>query len=139
MSTLDTKDSGVIRTFATGATRDSLDGKLSYEGFLCPFVLERFAQYMHVHRKQPDGSLRAADNWQKGISKATYMDSLWRHFHAAWKIWRGGQVFDERDGHPVDIQEALCGVLFNSQGFIHEDLKEQREEGGNDATTGVGA
>jgi hypothetical protein len=108
-----------IRTFETGATRDSVEGKLDFEGFLSPFALERYAQYMHRHRVQPDGSLRDSDNWQKGIPQAEYMKSLWRHFFAAWKIWRGGRVVDERDGHDVSLEETMCAILFNAMGFLH--------------------
>jgi len=36
----DVKDTGTIRQFTTGATRDTSDGKLDYEGFISPLVLE---------------------------------------------------------------------------------------------------
>ena len=51
------------------------------------------------------------------------MKSGWRHFFAWWKIHRGGTVTDEWDGHAVTIDEAICGVLFNAMGFLHETLK----------------
>jgi hypothetical protein len=107
-----------IRCFETGATRDTDYGKLDYEGFLSPLVLERFAQYMDSHRKMADGSLRDSDNWQKGIPQDAYMKSAWRHFMDVWKAHRGvGET---------DIEEALCALLFNVQGYLHEHLKEQR-------------
>jgi hypothetical protein len=103
-----------MRQFETGATRDSDQGKLDYEGFLSPLVLERFAQYMNVNRIQADGQLRESDNWQKGIPKDAYMKSMCRHFMDAWKAHRGvGQV-------PID--EALCAVLFNAMGYLLEEL-----------------
>ena len=43
------------RTFETGAYRDTDNGKLDYEAFLCPRVLESYAQYMHKNRIQSDG------------------------------------------------------------------------------------
>ncbi len=55
------------REFISGATRNSEEGKLDYEGFLSPLALARYAQYMHRHRELEDGTLRASDNWQKGI------------------------------------------------------------------------
>ena len=113
---------GTVRTFETGATRDSVEGKFDFEGFLSPVVLERFAAYMHANRVQPDGSLRDSDNWQKGIPLDQYMKSAWRHFFAWWKIHRGGTVLDERDGHAVTVAEAICGLLFNLQGYLHERL-----------------
>jgi hypothetical protein len=109
-----------MRTFETGATRDSEEGKLDFEGFLSPLALERFAEYMNVHRKQADGSLRASDNWQKGMSVTVYLKSAWRHFFAWWKIHRGLEVLDERDGHHVTVDEAICGLLFNAMGALHE-------------------
>ena len=54
-----------MRTFDTGATRDSDNDKLDYEGFLSPLVLRRYAEYLHKHRKQSDGKIRTSDNWQK--------------------------------------------------------------------------
>lgn len=128
---------GEVRTFDTGATRDSEEGKLDYEGFLSPFALERYAEYMHGHRKQQDGSLRASDNWQKGVSFDVYMKSLFRHFFAAWKIHRGGTVKDERDGHEVTIEEALCGILFNTNGYLHEKVKPRESEVDRETTAAV--
>lgn len=104
-----------MREFQSGATRDSDDGKLDFEGFLCPLVLERFAQYMNVHRRQADGQIRASDNWQRGIPKDAYMKSMWRHFHDVWKAHRGVGT--------IPMDEALCAVLFNAMGLLHEVIK----------------
>ena len=107
-----------MRTFESGATRDSDDDKLDFEGFLSPLVIECYAEYMHHHRKQADGALRPSDNWQKGMSKTVYAKSLWRHFFDWWKEHRG---YPSREG----IIYALCGVLFNASGYLHEILKER--------------
>lgn len=107
-----------MRTFDTGATRDSDDGKWDFDGFLSPLALQRYAEYMHHNRIQSDGSLRSSDNWQKGIPKDQYVKSLWRHFFTFWKAHR-----DPRSSSTV-IEEALCGVLFNAMGYLHEYLKE---------------
>jgi hypothetical protein len=104
-----------VRTFETGATRDTEDGKLDYEAFLSPLVLERYARYMDAHRTQKDGTLRDGDNWQKGIPRTAYMKSAWRHFVEFWGLHRG-----HGDG---DIEEALCATLFNLSGYLHEFLK----------------
>jgi hypothetical protein len=103
-----------MRTFETGATRDADQDKLDLEGFCCPHVLRRFGEYMHHHRKQADGSMRASDNWQKGIPLDAYMKSMWRHFHEVWLLHRAGYA-DNRQ-----MEDALCGVLFNVQGYLHE-------------------
>src|SRR3990167_4084265 len=52
-----------IRTFNSGATRDTLEGKLEFARFMSPIVLKRFSEYMNLHRKQTDGNLREPDNW----------------------------------------------------------------------------
>jgi len=109
-----------IRTFETGATRDTEEGKLDYEGFLSPIVLEKFAEYMNRHRKQSDGQLRDSDNWQKGIPIVTYMKSLFRHFMDLWKEHRG---YRSRDG----IEDALCGIIFNAMGYLFEILSDERK------------
>jgi len=108
-----------MRKFTTGATRNSDEDKFDYEGFLSPLVLERFAEYMHKHRKQADGELRSSDNWQKGIPKEAYMKSGWRHFFSWWKAHRGLKTEE-------DIEESLCALLFNVQGYLHETLREDK-------------
>lgn len=109
-----------MREFDTGATRDDEAGKLDYEGFLSPAVLEAFAVYMHKHRLQADGKLRSADNWQKGMPKPVYMSSMWRHFMTCWKAHRGLPTPGESH------LDALMALLFNVQGYAHQLLAEQR-------------
>ena len=104
-----------MRTFETGATRDSDEGKLDYEGFLSPLVLQRYAEYMHKHRKQSDGSMRDSDNWQKGMPLNVYIKSAWRHFHDWWMEHRG---LPSREG----LEEALCALMFNTMGYLHQVL-----------------
>jgi hypothetical protein len=107
----------LIRKFKTGATRDTETDKFDYEGFLSPVVLQRFGEYMHKHRKQADGNLRASDNWQQGIPKDAYIKSALRHFMDWWLEHRGHK---SRDG----LEDALCGVIFNAMGYLFEHLKE---------------
>ncbi len=108
---------GLVRRFETGATRDVDTDKLDYEGFLSPLVLEAFARFMHRNRLQRDGQLRAADNWQRGIPIAAYASSAWRHFMEAWFHHRG---VPELAGAP--LEDALCALLFNVAGWLHEVL-----------------
>lgn len=110
-----------MREFLTGATRNNDDEKLDFEGFLSPLVLEEYAKYMHTHRLQDDGKLRQSDNWQKGIPKEAYIKSGWRHFFDWWTEHRGNQ---SREG----IERAICGLLFNSMGYLHEHLKEKHDK-----------
>lgn len=120
---LEPDEQPAIRTFETGATRNLDTNKLDYEGFLSPLVLHSFAKYMHSHRLQKDGTMRDADNWQRGISQDVYMKSMWRHFMDVWSLHRGGQPISPDSGEPVNLEEALCAVLFNVQGMLHEHLK----------------
>lgn len=103
-----------MRQYNTGATRDNVDGKLKYEGFLSPRVLKRFAEYMHKHRIQADGGERAADNWQKGMPVEDYQDSMIRHMMDEWYEYRRFGIVNE---------ELLCAIFFNVQGLLHETIK----------------
>lgn len=111
---------GEVRSFATGATRDSDEGKRDYEAFLSPLVLRAYGHHMEKHRTQSDGNKRSADNWQKGIPMDQYMKSMWRHFLDVWSIWRGWSSKDSLEG-------ALCALLFNVMGMLHEHLKQKYE------------
>jgi hypothetical protein len=119
----DTKVAGVLRTFDGGATRDSSTGKLSYYNCMSPMVLERFMEYMEKHRVQPDGQLRAWDNWKSGIPKEVYDDSLVRHIFDYWKFVKGEPYEPKSDRDPVDVEEFLCSIMFNAMGRLYEELK----------------
>jgi len=99
--------------FDSGATR-SEEPMVDPEGFLSPFVLDVYNDYMAKNRKQSDGQIRGSDNWQRGMSKARYMRALYRHWLEAWRAWRDPQ------GHTDDMIAGLCGVIFNAQGMILE-------------------
>lgn len=119
VSTSPMQQPGQMRKFPTGATRNHDIDKLDFEGFLSPLVIERYATYMHQHRRQPDGTMRDSDNWQMGVPLSSYMKSLWRHFFAVWKGYRKSNI----------SQDDLCGVIFNSMGMMHEILKQENQEG----------
>lgn len=76
-------------------------------------VLRSFGSYMHKNRLQKDGSIRSSDNWKKGIPFDAYMKSGYRHFVDWW----------EAHQKQSDPEEALCALLFNVQGYLHELLK----------------
>lgn len=113
------KGTGAVRTFETGATRDTDEGKLDYEGFISPRVLQGFAEYMHKHRIQSDGTLRDSDNWQKGMPYDEYLKSAFRHFVDVWLHRRG-----ERDLAREPLEEALYALMFNVQGMLFELTRE---------------
>jgi len=109
-----------MRQFETGATRNSDVGKYDYEAFLSPSVLEAYGVYMNYNRNTEDGGRREGDNWQLGIKKDTYMKSGFRHFFDWWKFHRGHAI---KEG----IVWALCGLMFNAMGYLHELLKDNPE------------
>lgn len=101
-----------MASFSTGALRTDSTDKPDYEGYLSPLAMEAFGQYMTKHRKLPDGTLRASDNWQLGIPDESYMKSLWRHMVTLWKCHRRYKC-DET------MEDSLCAIIFNAQGRLH--------------------
>ena len=112
--------SAAVREFASGATRDTDEGKPEYGGFLAWEVLERFGKYMHAHRFQKDGTMRASDNWKKGIPESVYRESLFRHFIDVLALTEGDIDWC---GNSEPLEDALCAMLFNVQGLLYETLK----------------
>ena len=118
-----TEDDGTLRTFNTGATRNSGKERLDPFGFISPEALYRFSQYMHKHRLQSDGNLRDSDNWKKGMPKDEYVRSFIRHAMDFWLVTSGGKPrYDEAVDDPVEI---ACAIMFNIQGYLHESLREE--------------
>ena len=109
-----------VRTFDSGATRDTEEGKLDFVGFLSPWVLECFAKYMYECRYQTDGTLRSSSNWRKGIPKDVYLSSMARHFMNVWKGAQANEVGEVWE----DPERDLCALLFNVMGLLHEHLRE---------------
>lgn len=107
----------VVRTFDSGANRSAVEGKPQYSRYLSPVVLHRYGQYMLKHQQLPDGTTRPADNWQKGIPTQEYIDSLWRHMMDAWCHLKGQDQLMSSD-----YQEALCAMMFNIHGLLHEEM-----------------
>lgn len=121
-----------VRQFDTGATRDSEDGKLPY-GFDSPLVDRRYAEYMQSHRLQSDGELRDPDNWTNGMDRQVYMNSLHRHYQDLRLLWaihlpvkkEGVDIeahLEKLSNPDVDIETALCAILFNVKGMLFEVL-----------------
>lgn len=109
-----------IRTFATGATRDTVQNKLDYVKALSPIVLRRYVQYLDKHRLQSDGSYRDFDNWKMGMPQETYLSSLGRHFLAVWLLAHGHTTEDNHG--PAEIEDTLAAIIFNASGYLHELL-----------------
>jgi len=120
----DTKvQASVMRTFESGAIRDTEEGKIDYEGFLSPLVIEAFGKYMNRNRKTSVGK-RDSDNWQLGIDKKVYIKSMFRHFMDVWKEHRGVKTEE-------GILTALMGLMFNVMGYAYEVLKKEGDKDEN--------
>jgi hypothetical protein len=117
------KTEKLLRQFETGATRDLDVSKIDYEACLSPLVLECFGEYMLSCSVQADGSKRPGDNWKKGIPLNSYIKSMLRHVWDVWKLHSGYPAIDRKTGKPVTMKIALCAVLFNVMGYLHEYLK----------------
>jgi hypothetical protein len=117
-----------MRTFETGATRDTATNKPDYEGCFSPEVVVEYGAYMLKHQVQPDGNVRDSDNWQKGMPLPVYIKSLFRHFVDLWRLHRGHTVIDPKTQEPVTVSEACCAILFNTQGYLFEFLKKQKQQ-----------
>lgn len=113
-----------MRTFESGATRDSDDGKIDYEAILSPLVIQRFGEYMLQHSTLPDGSKRSGDNWQHGFGLDVTLKSLWRHHVDVWSLHRSAQQ------HTIEMEEALCAVLFNAAAYLHQLLADDPIDAG---------
>ena len=116
-----------IREWKSGGKRDTVAGKLSYSKFFHPIVLRSFVEYMHKARKMRDGSYREGNNWQKGFGDTlkehsdVCMESLMRHFMDVWLFHEGTEDVG------VDLDEALCGVMFNAMAWLFQLLKSRQE------------
>lgn len=105
-----------MRQFATGAVRDSEDGKEDYIETISWTAFARYAAYM-TSKKTKYGQ----GNFKKGIPIEAYEKSLVRHLqkYLANK-YEGGQT--ERD------EDHLSAILFNVFGIMHEEETAKRVE-----------
>lgn len=115
--------------FKTGATR-SAETAYDPSGFLSPRVLQVFSEYMEKHRTQADGTLRASDNWQKGMPTSRTIRSLIRHTFDIWLMSRGYKPKSKDCTTPLD---ALCAIYFNvGRLILNYDSGQHYEEESNE-------
>ena len=107
-----------MRTFDTGATRNTETGKPDYSGYLSPHALQRYGAYMLKHQVQADGLVRSSSNWKLGIPLTSYKESLVRHVIDFWAAFEAGNM--------EEAEELACAILFNTQGFLHERLNQTK-------------
>ncbi len=99
-------------------------GKIDPEAALSPLVLTAYCEYVRSHRLQGSKDARSDDNWQLGISPTSYMKSLWRHLLEAWRIHREIPAY-KGENVAENMNDALCAIIFNAQGMLHERLKKK--------------
>lgn len=98
-----------ITQFATGAIRDTQEGKLDFVETVSYTALNRFVVYM-TGKKARYGS----GNFKKGIPIESYEKSLMRHIDKYFRNkHENGQ--DELD------QDHLAAIVFNIFGIMHEE------------------
>ena len=119
------KQSSEMRQFGTGASRDADDHseKPSYFKALSPIVLREYAKYLGRHRTMADGTKRDWNNWKKGLPMDVYADGLLRHTMAVWLILQGYKAYDNHG--EVNLKDSLNGVMFATNGMLHEILKDE--------------
>jgi len=113
--------------FETGAFRSSASGRIDPEASLSPLVVERLCEYLEKCSHLENGEQRALDNWQQGMPPATYIKGLLRHTLHAWQRHRGWKVLDPKAAE--NIEEDLCAILFNAQGYLHSLLEDRYAHG----------
>lgn len=106
-----------MRVSSTGATRNDDNGKIDYR-YKSAVVSRAMGEYMHAHRKQKDGKIRAADNWKHGMPLEWYLKSFRGHLEDFELIMEGHKVTE--GDKPVSLWHALFGLLFNLTAFMHE-------------------
>jgi hypothetical protein len=100
-----------VTKFATGAIRDTQDGKEDYVETLSWVALKRYAQYMTPKKKK-----YGAGNFKKGIPIENYEQSLVRHVQKYLANKYEGQQDEVGEDH-------LSAILFNVQGIMFEERK----------------
>ena len=105
-----------VRKFATGATRSG-GTKPDYSGYLSPAAIQRYGEYMLKHQVQEDGTVRGSSNWKLGIPLDSYKESLIRHVIDLWATYEAGDI--------EAVEDLSCAILFNTQGLLHELIKQR--------------
>jgi hypothetical protein len=94
--------------FATGALRDSQEGKEDYIETISWTAMKRYAQYMTGKKKK-----YGQGNFKKGIPIQSYEQSLVRHLQKYLSN-------KHEQGQCEPQEDHLSAMLFNIFGIIHE-------------------
>lgn len=116
-----------IREFESGATRSDNSNKRDVIGFTSAIADKLYCDYMHKHRVQADGTLRASDNYKKGMPKKAIIESKGRHDLDLRLIYEGYKARG-------DELDTLCSLRFAIDNLLmiyaneHEEVKEFEED-----------
>lgn len=111
-------DNGTLRTFPSGATRDTSANKPDYARYESAAVVREFGKYMLKHQTQSDGQWRPGDNWKKGFGMDVLISSGDRH----WQDIKG-VVTEPALWQGVDLIESLCAMRFNINAMLLEAVR----------------
>lgn len=108
--------------FEGGALRSNGANRIDPLGYISPKAMQVYYEYMLKNQQLPDGRRRRSDNWKAGMPVPRYASSLMRHthdFHTHWDELKHGSAPDDFATLQL-VREALCGILFNTIGMLHE-------------------
>lgn len=127
-----------IRTFNTGANRNSDVGKVRYHGALSPLFVKGYGEYIEENSLLPDGTRRSNGNWQNLFGtpeehEEVCNESKYRHYED-YRLIKDGFLEQSRpyleDGitNVIDAKlKSLYGDLFNTQAIIFKLLLEKQK------------
>lgn len=119
-------DSGNRQAFATGAVRDTADGKPRL-GLISPFALRRLGAWLTLGAAKYEPR-----NWEKGMPFSRVVDSLERHV----------QAFKAGDKSEDHLAAVMCNAMFLAhyqelieRNMLPADLDDMPDYGVGGATT----
>jgi hypothetical protein len=114
----------MIRKFSTGAVRDTDTDKPNFPECFSYLAFWRYGQFM-----KKASAKYGENNWQKGITKDSYKQSLMRHLVRYLANEQGARLELDTD--------HLSAALFNLMGLMHEEEKEKLGDNLQKPTIGV--
>jgi len=96
------KDSGKRQEYASGAVRDTNEGKIRWD--LLPIeCLKRIAEHYTKGAKKYDDN-----NWKKGMPTKRFIESAWRH-------WGEYLLGETEEDHLSAVVFNIFGIMWNEE------------------------